>query len=197
VVEAREDGALRGYAILEEVSSEQNRICMIRELCADGEDIFAELVERIIKRSVKENFDFIVWRQCKEPYGNLMDRKGFLTVKESTIMMKLLSPRELLVSLSSPTIHGKIIKLSIQEFAPITVIVGDKTLSVHEGDEQPQSTISTDARTFLRLLFGRTSFWTAFLKRKVKVRVSNLFTAKHFFDLLENIGWYIPSGDWC
>ena len=197
VEEIREDGALRGYAVFEELSTEQNKICMIRELCADGEDTFAKLIERVINRCVEEDFDFIVWRQCEEPYDDLLNRKGFLTTKESVIMMKLLNPRDLLLSLSSPTNHGKVMKLNIREFASVTVKVGEKSLSVLEEDEQPQFTISTDARTFIRLMFGKASFWKEFFKRKVRVRILHLWTAKHFFDLIKNKGWYIPSGDWC
>ena len=197
VEEIREDGVLKGYAVLEELSTEQNKICMIRELCADGEDTFAKLIERVIKRGVREDFDFIVWRQCEEPYDDSLNRKGFLTIKESVVMMKLLNPRDLLLSLSSPTNHGKIMKLNIREFASVTVNVGEKSISVLEEDEQPQFTISTDARTFIRLMLGKASFWKEFFKRKVRVGISHLWTTKHFFDLIKNEKWYIPSGDWC
>lgn len=196
LIELREGETLKGYAILETSLAAQYKALIVRELCANGKDAFGQLIDLIIERGVEENADSIIWRQCREPYNQILDEKGFLTSSESVIMIALLNPRELLLPLYSPIDVGRVMKLNIKEFDALTIKVGKNGFALVEND-QAKFTLSIDMKTFIRLFFGKTSFLVEFLKRKISVNIQDLWTAKHFFDLIKNQNWYIPSGDWC
>lgn len=196
VLDVRHNGILRGYVIFSTIIVEKYKFYRIHEICADSEDVFVKLIDDVIEKCANEDIDFIMWRQCDEPYGHVLDEKRFLTFKESAIMIALLNPKSLLLSVSKKVVQGKTLRLNVKGFEPVIVRVGKKNICVVENG-QPQFAISTDAKTFIKLFFGRTSFWKAFSKRKITTGLKDLRGAKHFFALIRNEKWYLPSGDWC
>ena len=116
--------------------------------------------------------------------------------RESAIMIVLLNPKELLLSLSQEIEHGKILKLIVRGFEPVFVKVGKEGVQVLENGQQ-EFTIRTDSETFIRLLFGKTSFLKEVLRRKVVTQLRRMPDTIHFFELIKAKEWYIPSGDWC
>ena len=197
LVQIRENGGLVGYAVLEYSTYELNKISIIREMCASSSEVFLKIVDKITEKALEQNVDFIVWRKCQEPFDELLNEKGFLTFEESIVMIALLNLRDFLKSLAAKEVDdGKIAKLGIKGFEPLSVKIGRDSLSIAGNDENGFA-ISTDGLTFVRLFLGQTSFFKEWLKGKLKVSVFNFNEARRFFSLIENKRWYIPSGDWC
>lgn len=185
-----------GYAVYSQVYLDGTKVCKILDISAKEEKNFRELINQVIKDCIKENVHFIYLRKCDKIYDNVLDERGFLSVEQSLIMVVLLNPHELFSSLSEEIEFGKILKLIIQGFKPITMKVGKKAISVI-GTDNPDLVITTDSETFLKLFFGRTVLWKELLKRKVIIsNPLRLPTATHFFNLIRERNWYIPQGDW-
>jgi len=111
-------------------------------------------------------------------------------------MVALLNPKDILSALSEETEDGKILMLLIKGFDPVTVKVGTKGIMVAT-NEKPDLTVSTDSKTFIRLLFGKTSLTKEFLRRRIALsNILDWTTASHFFNLIKHDKWYIPMGDW-
>lgn len=197
VIVIRKNGLLRGYAVCSIEFDHQIKVCGVLEICADGRDSLVELIDRIIEKGVKEDVDFIFLRRCEEPFDEVFDKKRFLTFLESAIMVALFNPKELLLPLSEEIEHGKTLKLIIEGFDPIIVKVGRNRIMVMH-DAEPDFTVRTDSKTFLRLCFGKESFMRQFLKRNVFIdRLTCLPTILRFFSIIRNKKWYIPTGDRC
>ena len=193
----RKKNALSGYAICSLVTRNEIKEYHVQEICSDGKDTLNELLDQIIERGAKNKVDFIVLRSCGEPFSNLFDEKGFLTTIDIAIIVRLLNPRKLLLSMSNKLEGGKILKLVIKGVDPILVKVRKTEISVVE-NENAHFTVVTDSNTFLKLLFGKTSFLKEFLKRRVFIsHIHHLLTASNFFKIVQNDKWYIPSGDFC
>ena len=196
VVRVIKNGILRGYAVYSILISDQIKTCRIEEICADGKAILNELIDRIIRKSTAKGVDFIFLRRCEEPYNDLFDERGFLSIIESAIMVVLLDPIELLLSISKKIERGKILKLIVRGFDPIKVKVGEKGVMVVK-DKKYDLTVRTDSRTFLKLFFGKTSLIKEFLRRKIIIdQIFYLPTISRFFNLIKQRRWYIPPGDW-
>lgn len=190
------DGELKGYAAYYLINFEEARAYDIREICAEDEGVLTQLVDQIVDKSVKDNVDFIFFRRCEDSYKDLYVKKGFLSFFESVIMVALFNPRELLSALSEKTKNGKVLKLLIKGFNPVTVKVGEKGIMVVK-EEKPDLIVSSDSKTFLRLFFGRTSFPKEFLRRRVTLSsIFNWTAANRFFNLIKQDKWHIPMGDW-
>lgn len=196
VVKITKDGKLRGYAVCLITNDDQIRVLNIREICADGKATLMKLLDSIVESGLKEEADFILLRRCTEPFGDVFDQKGFLTIMESVVMTVLLNPREILSSLSENLKEGKPLTLRIKGFDPVTVKVGEKGIMLLE-DTQPEVNVLTDSVTFLNFLFGKTSFWKELVKRKITFDLLHLPTVYRFFKSISNKNWYIPTGDWC
>lgn len=196
VITVVEDNKLKGYVVYSLLIEDKMKVCRVKEVCADSSATLNELVDRLTKKNMENGVDFIILRRCEEPYNDVFDKKRFLTSAESVIMVVLLDPRELLLKISENVESGKVLNLAIDDFHPITVIVGKKQIEVVE-DERPGLTVSTDSKTFLRLFFGKTSFYREFLHRKIVSNPLHLSTVSRFFNIIKIKKWYIPSGDWC
>jgi len=187
---------LKGYATYCIENYEQNRVYNIREICAEDQDTLTELIDLIVKKSVEDNVDFIFVRSCEETHQDVFPKKGFVSFSESVIMITLLDPKELLSALSKQIEQGKVLNLVIKGFDPITVRVGEKGIMVVK-NEKPDSTVSTDAKTFLKLFFGRASFLGELLRRRITISgILNWTTANRFFGFIKQQKWHIPMGDW-
>ncbi len=190
------NGKLMGYAVYSQVYHDGTKACRILDICAKEEKNFRDLINQIIKNCIKENVDFIYLTKCDRIYDKVLDDRGFLSVEQSVIMVMLLNPHELFSSLSEKIESGKIFKLIIHGFKPITMRVDKKAINVI-GAGNPDLVITTDSETFLRLFFGRTVLWKELLKRKVTIsNPLRLPAATHFFNLIRERNWYIPHGDW-
>jgi len=190
------DGELCGYAAYHLVNLGESRVYDVREIVAEDEEVFTQLIDQVIDRSLKDNVDFIFARRCEDPYGKVYVKKGALSFVESVIMVALLNPRELLSALSQETEDGKVLSLLIKGFDPVTIKVGTKGIMVVT-EEKPDLTVSTDSKTFIRLLLGKTSLTKQFLKRKIALSsILSWTTASHFFNIIKHGKWYIPMGDW-
>lgn len=190
------NGELKGYAAYYLINFEEARAYDVREICAEDEKILAQLLDQIADRSVKDSVDFVFIRKREDPYRDMYAKRGFLSFLESVIMIALLNPRELLSALSEEIEKGKVLKLLIEGFDPITVKVGEKGIIVVK-ENRSDLTVSTNSETFLRLFFGRTSFLKEFLKRRVTLNnILNWTTANRFFNLIKQDNWHIPMGDW-
>lgn len=196
VLTITENGKLMGYVVYSIAYLGRTEVCRILDICAKEEKDFRELVSQVIGDCLKENVDFIYLRQCNEIYEGLLDEMGFFPLEQSVIMVVLLDPHELLLSLSEEIDSGKILRLTLEGFQPITIRVGKGAIRVLDTGH-PDLAITTDSRTFLKLLFGRTRFWKELLRRKVAIcNLLHLRTAIHFFSLIRVEKWYIPQGDW-
>lgn len=196
VIMVVENNKLKGYVVYSLLIEDKMKVCRVGEVCADSSATLIELVDRLIEKSMEKGADIIILRRCEEPYNDVFDKKRFLTSTESVIMVVLLDPRELLLSISENVESGKVLTLAIDSFDPITVMVGKKRIMVLE-DQRSGLTVSTDSKTFLRLLFGKTSFFREFLYRKILTNPIQLSTVFRFFNIIRVKKWYIPSGDWC
>jgi len=187
---------LKGYATYYLVNFEQIRAYDIREICAEDQDTLTDLIDQIVKKSAKDNVDFIFVKRCDEPHESVFAKKGFFSFPESVIMIALFNPEELLLALSKQIENGKVLKLLIKGFDPITLRVGEKGIMIVKKEES-DLTVSTDDATFLKLFFGKTSFSKEFLRRRVTIsNIRNWMTASHFFNAIKQDKWYIPMGDW-
>lgn len=196
VVSVTKDGLLKGYAVYFVFARGQFKQLSVLDLCVDGENTLTEIVDLLKKKALEEDVDLIYVRKPPDPTDKIFDQKGFMSSTESVIMVTLLNPNELLRALSAEVNDGKNLKLSLEGFEPVTVQVGKKGVKVLT-DGGTDLVVSTDSQTFLRLTFGRTSFWKELLKGKIKVsRVTELSTARRFFDAIQQEKWHIPFGDW-
>lgn len=196
VLKIVDNGTLMGYAVYSTGTAKGAKTCRILDICAKEKEVFAKLVNRLVERCIGEDVDFIYFKQAKEKFSDVLRKKGFFTARESVIMVVLLNPVELFSSISEEVKQGKILKLMLTGSSPIALKVGENGVQV-VADQMPDLTISTDSKTFLQLLFGKTSILKEILKQKVTMSsIFGLPTAKHFFDLIRQEGWYIPSGDW-
>lgn len=196
VLKVMDNGTLMGYAVFCIDAVKGAKVCRVLDICAEKKEVFAEMVDRLVERCVREDVDFIYFKQGKERFGDVLHKKGFFTVWESVIMVVLLDPLGLFSSISEEVKQGKILKLILTGFDPIALKIGKNGVQVI-ADEKPDLTISTDGKMFLKLLFGKTSLLKEVLKQKVTISsILDLPTANHFFSLIEQKGWFIPSGDW-
>lgn len=197
VLEIFQNGALKGYAIYSEALLHDGiKVYRILEICAESRDVFAELTNQLVERAVKEEVDFIYVKGSDRKFNEVFTERGFFSFFESVTMITLLNPSELFSSLSEEVNHGKTMNIKIKGFDPILLRVGEKGIMVLANDK-PDLTVTTDSKTFVKLLFGKTSFFKQLLKRKIRINpVSGLRTATHFFGLIKQKSWYIPLGDW-
>lgn len=187
---------LKGYAAYYLTDFDNSRAYEVREICAEDEETLAQLIDHVIEKSVEDDVDFVFVRRGEEPYENVFAEKGFFSFPESVVMVILFKPRELLLALSRRIEKGDILHLLINGFDPVPIRVGEEGIMVVEEDE-PDLVVSTDARTFLRLFFGRTSLLKEVLGRRIRIGgVLNWTTANHFFNLIKQDKWHIPMGDW-
>lgn len=192
----RNDGRLEGYAAFYLVNFDQVRAYDVREIIAQDENTLTQLLEQITDKGMKDNVDFIFLKRCEEPYNNVFAKKGFLPFVESVIMVALFDPKQLLSTLSEKVESGKVLRLLIKDLDPIDIKLGEKGIMLVK-EEKPNLIVSTDSRTFLRLVLGRTSFAREFFKRTVTINgVLGLTVASRFFKLAKQAKWYIPMGDW-
>lgn len=197
VVTVTRDQTLKGYAVYSLSVHGESKAYVIRDICADTKDTFSELIDMIVESGFKDEVDFIFVRKCEEPYNYVFDRKGFLSLVESVIMVVLLNPNELLMSLSEKAERGKILTLHLRGLAPINVRVGQNKIEVLK-EGKPNLKVTTDNKTFLKLFFGSTTFMKELIKGKVVVDGKmNLLTASRFFKIIKQNRWYLPYGDWC
>lgn len=196
LVTVRRDGRLRGYAAFFQVEFEQVRAYDVREICAEDEDTMSQLIDRIAEKGLEDKVDFIFVKRCEEPYGEIFSKKGFSSFVESVIMIALFDPQKLLSTLSEKVENGKVLRLAIAGFAPIDIKVGEEGIMLVK-EQKADQILWIDSKTFLRILFGRTSFLTEFMRRRVKLNgVLGLATAQRFFNIAKVRKWYIPMGDW-
>lgn len=197
VLEIFQNGALRGYAIYcEKLLHDGVRVYKILEICAESEQVFAELTNQLIERAVKGDVDFVYAKGIDGKFNDVLAEEGFFSFFESVVMMALLNPFEIFLALSEEVNQGKTLNIVIKGFDPILLRVGEKGVMIVANDK-PDLTVTTDSKTFLKLLFGRASFFKQFLKGKIRINsVLSLRTAMHFFELIKQKSWYIPSGDW-
>jgi len=197
IVEIFREGVLKGYAIYtDELLHGEVKACKVLEICAESRDVYAELTNLLVERAVKEDVDFVYTKGSDEKFNDVLSEKGFFSFLESVVMTVLLNPYELLSSLSEKVNQGKILNILIEGFDPILLRIGEKGIMV-VANGKPDLTVMTDSKTFMKLLFGRASFFKQLLKRKIRISsLTGLSTAKHFFGLIKQKNWYIPSGDW-
>jgi len=196
LIQLRSNSVLKGYAALAYMSIKQNKALVVREMCADTEETFQQLIDRVIDKGVRRNVDFIVWRKCQETFDDVLEKRGFLTFSESIIMVALLNTKEFLKPFSEDVECGKVARLIIKGLEPVFIRIGKDKFSIIENGRE-DFTIFINGLTFIKLFFGKSSFFKEWLKRKVKVSISHYLAAKHLFEMLKNERWYIPSGDWC
>jgi len=196
LVTTKKDGRLKGYAVFGLVNFEQIRAYEVREICAEDEDTEGQLIDQIVNQSVQDNVDFVFVKRCEEPYESVFTKKGFASFVESAVMITLFDPRQLLLTLSERIEKGKVLAMQIAGFDPIIVKVGQNGIMVMD-DGEPDLTVSTDSKTFLRLFFGRTSFLKEFLRKRISVSsILSLTVVNRFFKAVRHDKWYIPMGDW-
>jgi len=197
VLEIFQNGTLKGYAIYsEELLFDGVKVYRVLEICAESREVFAELINQLIERAVKEEVDFVYTKGIDKKFNDVLTEREFFSFLESTVMVTLLNPYELFSSLSEEVNRGKTLNITIKGFDPILLRVGEKEIMV-VAHEKPDLTVTTDSETFVKLLFGKTSFFKQLLKGKIRIdSVSSLPTAMHFFDLIKQKSWYIPLGDW-
>jgi hypothetical protein len=196
LVTVSRNGELKGYAAFILVNLGQSRVYDVREIVAEDAEILAQLIDQIVVKGATDNVDFVFARRCEDSYKKVYEEKGALSFLESVMMIVLLNPGELLSALSQELVDGKVLRLLIKGFDPVTVKVGTKGIRVVK-DENPDLTVSTDSKTFVRLFFGRTSFLNEFLRRKIFLSdILNWATANRFFSLVKHDKLYIPMGDW-
>jgi len=197
VLEILEKGTLRGYVIYsQQLLSEGTKAYKILEICAEKRDALTKLLDQLIERAVKENVDFIHFAGSNGKFSQVFGEKGFFSFLRTVIMIVLLNPREFFSSLSEKIDHGKTLKLLIKGFDPILLRVGKKGVMV-VSKSKPDLTVTTDGRTFVNLLFGKTSILRQVLRGRVGISsLFNLPVAIHFFNLIKQKEWYIPPGDW-
>ena len=197
VLEIFQNGALKGYAIYsEELLHDGVKVYRVLEICAESRDVFAELTNQLVERAVKEGVDFIYAKGSDEKFNDVLSERGFFSFFESVVMIALLNPFELFSSLSEEVNQGKTLNIVIKGFDPILLRVGEKGIMV-VANEKPDLTVTTDSKTFVKLFFGKTSFFKQLLKGKIRINpVSSLPTAMHFFGLIKQKSCYIPIGDW-
>jgi hypothetical protein len=191
-----ENEKLKAYAVFSIQEAEGARAYKILEICSEGSEALSKLVDLILESAIEHKVDFVFLRESDENHGSTLRRKGFISFVDSTVSLVLLNPKEFLRSVAEDIHEGKIMRLSIKGFSPVDVKVG-KTATMLVSGEKPDFVLSIDARMFLRLLFGKSSFFKEYLERNIKVPIAHWFTAKHFFELVRTKEWYIPSGDWC
>lgn len=197
VLRILQNGALMGYALYSrQFFREGIKAYKILAICAEKKDILKELIDQIIERALKENVDFIHFKESNGKFSEVFIKKGFVSFLESVIMVVLLNPQGFFYSLSEEVDQGKTLKLSIRGLDPVLLRVGEERVMV-VSKNKPDFTVTIDIRTFVNLLFGKTSFFRQLLQGRVRVSsLSNLPTAFHFFDLIKQKKWYIPPGDW-
>ena len=196
-IEVSENGLLKGYAIYSiEHLRGTAKVYRVFEIQAENREIFAELTQQLVERAVQDEVDFIYTKGNYEKFHDVFEERGFISFLESVIMVVLLNPIELFSSISEEVNQGKTLKIVIDGFDPILLRVGEKEIMVVQNDK-PNWTVTIDSKTFLKLLFGKTSFLTQFIKGKIKIdSVLGLQTAMHLFGLIRQKSWYIPLGDW-
>lgn len=186
---------LKGYAIYSFLTQYNTKICKISEICADERATLSELIDNIVKICLKEKACFIIFRSSGEPYADIFDKKGFITVLETVIMSVLLNPQDILIALSEEIRDGTVLELVIRGFEPITLRVGKVGMMIERG-KKPNLTVSTDRKTFLKLFFEKTSVWKEFLKGNLGVnKIYRLPTVSRFFKIVRHKKWYMPPGD--
>jgi hypothetical protein len=196
IISVTEDGKLCGYVIYFIYARGEFKHLSVLDVCADGEKTLAELVYRLKENAQKEDADLIYVRKAPEQNDVVFDQEGFLSFNESLIMVTLLNPHELLHAISQEIPDGKNLKLILKGFDPITVKIGKTGMKITQNDKT-DVTLQTDAPTFLKLYFCRTSFLREWLKGRVKIdRISKLLIAAQFFKVIKQEKWHIPFGDW-
>lgn len=199
IVKIIKNGALEGYAVYMLLAEGNIKAYRITEICASTKETLDQLIDKIIKRGVESGVDFVFLRKIEEPSDEVYKEKKFVSFVDCVIMAVLLNPHELLLSMSENIDQGKILKLLIKGFDPIMIqIKNGKTKVVKQ--EKSDLVVAVDSKTFLRLFFGRTSFFKEFLKRRLTVsnafNLFNLLTVIHFFNAIKQERSYIPLGDW-
>lgn len=197
VLDIFQNGSLKGYTIYsEELLHDGVKVYRVLEICAESREVFAELTKQLVERAVKEGVDFVYTKGSDEKFNDVLTERGFFSFFESVAMIALLNPIELFSSLSEEVNQGKTLNIVIKGFDPILLRVGEKGIMV-VANEKPDLTVTTDSKTFVKLFFGKTSFFKQLVKGKIGInRMSRLLTAMHFFGLIKQKSWYIPMGDW-
>lgn len=192
----RDNGKLKGYAAFYLVNFDQVKAYDVREIVAEDQNTLERLLSQISDKGVKDNVDFVFLKRCEELYNHVFAKKGFASFIESVIMIAMFDPSQLFSAISGQVKKGKVLRLMIKGFNPLTIKVGEKEVMLTD-NEKPTITISTDHRTFTRLLFGRTSLKKEYLRGTVKISsVFSFVAASKFFAIIRQPTWYIPMGDW-
>ena len=196
LVTVSRDGELAGYATFYVVEFGDIRAYDVSEICAADKGILTELIDQIVERSMKDSVDFVFLQTCEEPYDEILRQRGFLSFTERAILTALLDPRTLLSTLSERVDNGPVLEVAITGFDPILVQVGRAGIALVV-DKEPDLSISTDSKTWLRLLFGRTSFLKQFFMRRITISdMSKLVSAVRFFNIIRQDKMYLPMADW-
>jgi len=191
-----ENGKLKAYAVFSIQEAEGARAYKILEICSEGSEPLFKLIELILESAMKNKVDFVFLREIDENYDVTLRGRGFISFVDSIISLVLLNPEEFLQSIAEDIHEGKVLRLSINGFSPVDVKVGKAAIMV-VNDEKPDFVLSIDAKMFLKLLFGKSSFLKESLKGNIKVPIMHWSRTKHFFELMRTEKSYIPSGDWC
>jgi putative sterol carrier protein len=196
LVTVESNGRLKGYAAFILVNFDEVRAYDVREISAEDENTLVQLIDQIADRGCKDEVDFIFVKRCDEPFNEVFSKKGFSSFIESVIMIALFDPEKLLSALSEKVENGKALRLIIKGFDPINVKVGEKGIMLVK-EAKPDLTVSIDSKTFLKLFFGRASFMSEFLRRRIALDgILSLGAARSFFRIIKEPKWYIPMGDW-
>jgi predicted acetyltransferase len=196
IIKLTKNGEVRAYAVYSCVVQDEAKTYRILEMCADEIDDLIEVVNRIIENGMKEEIDFIYLKGVDDRYDEVLEEKGFFSFIESAIMVVLLNPEDFFSKLSQETEYGQTIKLNISGFSSIWLRV-DKERAQIVTEENPAATINIDSKTFLKLLFGKTSFSKELIMGRITVdNVFALQTARNLFNLIKQDKCYMPSGDW-
>jgi hypothetical protein len=189
-------GELKGYVIYAQKRYDVTKAYQILEISAEETSTFTDLINHVIEKGIEEDVDFIYLKENEQKYDNMLKEKGFVFFIESAIMVALLNPHEFFRSISQKTEQGKIVQLNIHGSDPIFLRVGRKVLEV-VADEEPNIVITLKGKTFLRLLFGRTTFLREYVNGRTSVNsIFNIRLAHGLFDYIRQDRWYIPLGDW-
>lgn len=196
IVRVEKDGVLEGYAVYTLLADENIRAYKILEICASSREVLKQLIDHIINRSVRDEIDFVFVRKNEEPLDRMLGEKKFVSFVDCVIMSALLNPRELLMSMSENIDDGEVLELKIKGFDSIYVRTRNGKMKVVD-KEKPNVVVKIDSKTFLELLFGKSSFYKELLKRKVIINsLLRISTVVHFFGAIKQERPYIPQGEW-
>ncbi len=196
IVKIQEEGELKGYAIGCMSHHKGLRMYRILEFCATDNKTTRKLIDSMIRRGEQIGADFVIGKTCQEPFDSVFKETGFASIKENVVMFVLLNLEELLVPLSSDAVQGRVFTLIINGFKPLNIVVGKDKIRILGEKATPDIRVSLEARTFLRLFFGKTTVLKEVLRGNLRIEGKIHFnTIFRFFRIFKQNKWYIPQGD--